>query len=413
MANEKFKNVLHNNQQNFSISSTQIDTVTQSTKNIQGVQSKNNMQGDVGNNQIKSIYQQCNYHGMQQCHCPNPCGVQLNNVNPVINQNNQQVQYQETQINYQRKQHIGYTPSTFNQNVASSTGTQQPAQNLSPVMSQSYQSSATQSYASNLNINRKVRNSYQVQQPDSNKNKQEGQPQGTQMNYQPHQILNAGYMPGQTENTSNQHVTSLTGLQQSGRHLNPATSQTYPTMAAQSYVSSANDVTASNKIISNSYKVQQQGMQYPGYNQNYKQRQHQATQMVYQPTQHNMLSKSGNVTTKQNFDNSNQVDPTPWPQSNVIATNQIQYSQQNFYTVQKNLDPFNTASQMQTNSIAQQSTQSYNYQPTSQNFNVQQNPIISASSLDLPHQSLRASSSQTSSSLPQTLTRNASKEDQQ
>ena len=150
---------------------------------------------------------------MQQSHCPSFYGVQPQNDNSVVNQNNQQVQHKATQINNQQTQHIGYTPKISNQYDTNPTGLMQSGQHINPEMSQSYQSAATQSYASSQNINRAVPNSYKVQQPGSNQNNQQIQPQAAQMNYQPQQTPKVGYMPFQVGNTSNQHVANSTGLQ--------------------------------------------------------------------------------------------------------------------------------------------------------------------------------------------------------
>ena len=150
-------------------------------------------------------------------------------------------------------------------------------------------------------------------------------------------------------------------------------------------------------------------MQYTGYNQNYQQSQHQATQRVYQPPQNSRFDQSGNVTPKQGFVYSNQVHPTQSQQSNVIVDSQVQSGQQNYHTLQQNSYlPLNTTTQQQTNSIAQQSPLSYNYQPTSGNFNVQQNHAMNSNPLNLPFQPFQTPSSQSTSSLPQASTRHAS-----
>ena len=283
------------------------------------------MQG--GGNQAQGVHQHCNYQGMQQFYRPNTFGAQPHNVNPVANQNNQQLQLQATQINYQ-----------------------------------------------------------------------------------PQQIPNIGYIPGQNGNKSNQHVTNSTGSQQSQQHLNPAMSKSYSKSATQSYVSGANGAASPNKSVSYYYAVGQPTMQNPGYYQNYQQSQHLATQMVNQRSKNNMLDQCGKTTLKQGFVYSNQVDSTQWTQSNVIATNQTQSGPQSFNTLQQNSYsyPHNTTVQHQTNSIAQQSGLSYSYQQTLQSFNVQKNSVISSSSLSLPSQSFK-----TPSNLPQTSTQNASNKGQQ
>ena len=124
-----------------------------------------------------------------------------------------------------------------------------------------------------------------------------------------------------------------------------------------------------------------------------------------------MLSQSGNVTPKQANIYSNQVSTQQWLQSNVVATNQIQSGPQNFHTLQQNFhsNPLNKTTQQQTNLIAQQSAQSYNYQQTPQSINVQQNLVMSSNSLNLQNPSLQASDSQTPSSLSKSSTLNASK----
>ena len=147
--------------------------------------------------------------------------------------------------------------------------------------------------------------------------------------------------------------------------------------------------------------------------------------MSYQTTQNNLFSKSLSVTPKKGFVYSNQGNSTQWPQSDVMSTNIIQSGPQNFHALQQSSysDPLDTTTQQQTNSIAQQSSLSYNYQPTPQNFNVQQNQVIGSNSINLPHQqhnvigsnqpqSLQTQSGQFQSSLPQTSTGNASNRNQ-
>ena len=321
----------NNNQLNCPTVSGQKDTVTPSINVTQKIQSTD-VQRSLGSNQAQSIYQQNNYHGMQQCKYPNPYRVQPQNVNT-------------TAVN------------------------------------------------------------------------QQGQPQ---MYYQPQQTSGAGFMTHQIGNTSNQHIVTPTGMIQSGQHLKQVMPQTYLRTATQSFVPGANGVTASNNSITNSYGVQQAIMQYPDYNQNYQQSQHQATQIKYQPQQSYKLSKSESVTPKQNFVNSNQFDPTQWSQSNFIPTNQIQSGQHNW---QQNSysDPLNTTIQQQTNSSAQNSSLNYNYQPIPQHDI--QNPLISSNSHNSPHkqlnvfgsnqpQFLQAQSGRFQSSLPQTSTQNSSNRNQ-
>ena len=245
--------------------------------------------------------------------------------------------------------------------------------------------------------------------PVVNQTNQQIQHQAAQNNYR--QTQQIGYTP----NTFNQYVTIPNRLMQPGQYLNPTISQTYPTVAKQSYVSGVNSAIASNqryvpgtnssasyKSITNSYKVQQATMQYPGYNQNHLQNRHQVTQMNY--LQNNMLRKSVNVTPKHGYVYSNQVDPTQTTQSNLIATSQIQSFQHN---LQQNSysGPLNT--QQQTNSIAQQSLLNYNYQPSSKN--VQRNRAVSFNSHSLPHHHLNTNPNpletadgRIQSSLPQT-----------
>ena len=402
-ATENSQNVLNNNNQQKSPTvSAHKNTVAPFISGTKGVQTTN-VQRKLGDNQAQGVYQQCNYHGMQQFHCSNPYGVQRHNVNQVVNQNNQQFQHQATRVNYQQTQRIGYAPNTSNQYVNNPTGSMQSGLHVNPAMSQIYQSATTQSWASKLNINRAVPNSNKVQRLSSTQNIRQNKPQT-----QPPQTSNAGYMTNRIGDTSNQYVLSSTGSQR--KHANPAIYQSYPTVFTQNYVSGENGVTTPSTSIANSYGVQQKTMQYQGNHQNQQsfnqQNQHQATQLVYQPSKNNMFDKIEKVTTKQGFVYSNQVNPTQGPQSNFVAINQIQSGPQNLQQHSYS-DSLNTTTKQQTNPIAQHNQLNYNYQP-----NPQQHTVMNASSLNLPSRFFKTPSSQTPSSLPQTSTRNASNKQQ-